>query len=88
MPTYEYLCKNCGKFEEFHSMTATLTNCPKCGGEVQRLISRNNNVIFKGSGFHITDYRSSDYSKKAAAESEKGSAEAASTSSKSENKAS
>jgi putative FmdB family regulatory protein len=68
MPTYEYSCQNCGIFEEFHSISTTLNHCPKCGKEVSRLISRNQNIIFKGSGFHNTDYRSSDYQKKAASE--------------------
>lgn len=68
MPTYEYLCPDCGVFEEFHSISAKLSHCPRCSAEVKRLISQNNNIIFKGSGFHVTDYRSSDYSKKAAGE--------------------
>lgn len=68
MPTYEYSCPDCGVFEEFHSINTTLTHCPKCGSEVNRLISRNQNIIFKGSGFHNTDYRSGDYQKKAASE--------------------
>lgn len=68
MPTYEYSCPICGVFEEFHSINTTLTHCPKCGKEISRLISRNQNIIFKGSGFHNTDYRSGDYQKKAASE--------------------
>ncbi len=88
MPTYEYFCETCGVFEEFHGMNTTLTHCPKCQGEVRRLISRNNNIIFKGSGFHITDYRSNDYSKKAAADSGSSSNTSTATPAKSENKAS
>ncbi len=88
MPTYEYFCEKCGVFEEFHSMSDNLTHCPKCKGEVRRLISRNNNIIFKGSGFHITDYRSNDYSKKAAADSGQSTTSTASAPAKSENKAS
>jgi putative FmdB family regulatory protein len=68
MPTYEYICEKCGMFEQFHSITTSLTHCPNCGLEVRRMISQNSNIIFKGSGFHVTDYRSSDYSKKAANE--------------------
>ena len=68
MPTYEYSCPKCGDFEEFHSINTKLTHCPKCGQEVTRLISRNQNIIFKGSGFHNTDNRSDDYQKKAASE--------------------
>ena len=69
MPTYEYNCSNCGEFEHFHSISTVLTQCPKCGAPVRRLISRNNNIIFKGSGFHTTDYRSGDYQQKAAGDS-------------------
>ena len=68
MPTYEYNCPKCGIFEEFHKMSDRLTHCPVCGQEVTRLISPNQNIIFKGSGFHTTDYRSGDYQKKAASE--------------------
>jgi len=68
MPTYEYVCSKCGRFEEYHSINMVLSNCPKCQSEVQRLISQNTNIIFKGSGFHVTDYRSSDYNSKAATE--------------------
>ncbi len=73
MPTYEYNCQKCGIFEHFHSITTILTKCPNCDSEVQRLISRNNNIIFKGSGFHTTDYRSGDYQKKATGDSSSGS---------------
>ena len=70
MPIYEYQCPNCIKFEQFQSITAEpLTTCPICGASVKRLISFNPNIIFKGSGFHITDYRSSDYQKKSKEES-------------------
>ncbi len=72
MPTYEYVCPQCGVFEQFHSITVTIEHCPNCGQEVSRLISRNQNIIFKGSGFHVTDYRSGDYNKKAASESPAG----------------
>ena len=65
MPTYEYKCDDCGyRFEEFQSMTAEpLTECPQCGGHVERLISSGNGFLFKGSGFYITDYRSQSYKK-------------------------
>ena len=58
MPTYEYECKVCGyRFEKFQSMTEEpIKECPKCGGEVIRLISKNVNFILKGSGFYKTDY--------------------------------
>jgi putative FmdB family regulatory protein len=60
MPTYEYECKSCGySFETFQSMTdAPLTVCPECGKEVRRLINGGSGIIFKGSGFYITDKKS------------------------------
>jgi putative FmdB family regulatory protein len=66
MPTYEYECEKCGyKFEEFQSITAEpLKNCPKCKGQVRRLIGTGAGLIFKGSGFYATDYRGADYKKK------------------------
>ncbi|MFZ5925345.1 MAG: FmdB family zinc ribbon protein, partial [Bacillota bacterium] len=66
MPTYEYSCERCGRFEEFQRMSdEPLSRCPKCGGPVRRLIGRNINIIFKGSGFYTTDNRSADYKEKA-----------------------
>jgi putative FmdB family regulatory protein len=64
MPTYEYKCEACGnEFEQFQSITAAPTKkCPKCGkNKVKRLISTGAGLIFKGSGFYITDYRSEGY---------------------------
>jgi putative FmdB family regulatory protein len=57
MPTYEYECKSCGhNFEAFQSMTEEpLRECPECGREVRRLINGGGGVIFKGSGFYVTD---------------------------------
>ena len=65
MPTYEYECKTCGyQFEEFQSIAdPPLKKCPKCGGLVERLISGGGGLLFKGSGFYITDYRSDSYKK-------------------------
>lgn len=59
MPTYDYQCDQCGhRFERFQAMSdALLTVCPQCGGTVRRLIGMGAGVIFKGSGFHATDYR-------------------------------
>lgn len=58
MPTYEYRCNNCGhQFEVFHAMTADpVGTCPQCNGPVTRLIGGGSAIIFKGSGFHATDY--------------------------------
>ena len=60
MPTYEYECKSCAhKFEAFQSMSDDpLKVCPECGKEVRRLIGGGMGVIFKGSGFYVTDNRS------------------------------
>jgi putative FmdB family regulatory protein len=71
VPTYEYVCRDCGHtFEKFQSITADpLEVCPVCYGRVERLISAGGGLIFKGSGFYITDYRSDDYKQKAKAES-------------------
>lgn len=71
MPTYEYKCPQCGRFEQFQSIKDDpLPACPECGSPVQRLISNNVNIIFKGSGWHITDYRGDSYKKEAKAEKE------------------
>ncbi len=63
MPTYDYDCEECGfHFEKFQSIRARkLTRCPRCGGKVKRLIGTGAGVLFKGSGFHQTDYRSKGY---------------------------
>jgi putative FmdB family regulatory protein len=71
MPTYEYECGNCGhKFEQLQSITAApLKKCPKCGkNALKRLIGTGGGVIFKGSGFYQTDYRSESYKKAAEAD--------------------
>jgi len=59
MPTYEYECQRCGHtFEEFKSMTAApRQRCPLCRGKVQKLISGGAGILFKGSGFYVTDSR-------------------------------
>jgi putative FmdB family regulatory protein len=70
VPTYEYECKKCGHvFEEFQRITAEpLTKCPKCGGKVNRLPGAGAGIIFKGSGFYATDYRSDSYKRAAKGE--------------------
>ncbi|MGI6487316.1 MAG: transcriptional regulator [Syntrophomonadaceae bacterium] len=58
MPIYDYRCENCGRFEKKQRITESpLTECPNCGGQVERLISRNVGIIFKGPGFYCTDHR-------------------------------
>ena len=94
MPTYEYQCEKCNKtFDVSQSMKDDpLKTCPKelCQrkawgkGRVKRLIGTGAGLIFKGSGFYITDYRSEGY--KAAAKSDSKSAEPAKTETKSETK--
>ncbi len=75
MPNYDYECSKCRHvFEVFQSMKdGPLKTCPKCKGPVSRLIGSGAGFIFKGSGFYITDYRSSDYQKKAKQDSSSGS---------------
>ena len=71
MPTYEYKCNACSHtFEQFQSMKdKTLRTCPKCGKKaLERLIGVGAAVIFKGSGFYQTDYRSDAYKKSAEAD--------------------
>jgi len=59
MPTYDYICTDCNyKFEHFHSMSdEPIRVCPNCGGTVRRLISGGTGLIFKGSGYYLTDYK-------------------------------
>lgn len=61
MPTYEYQCQKCGhRFSEFQKITdPPVRNCPKCGRKncVEQVISGGAGLIFKGSGFYITDYK-------------------------------
>lgn len=77
MPTYDYKCEKCGhQFEVFQSMKDDrLTDCPQadCGGHVRRLLGTGAGIIFKGSGFYQTDYRSDSYKKAAKADSGSGS---------------
>ncbi len=71
MPTYDYECGGCGhRFELFQSITEKpVRKCPKCGKlKSKRLIGAGGAIIFKGSGFYITDYRSEDYKKAASAD--------------------
>ena len=72
MPTYEYKCEACGhQFEKFQSITAApIKKCPECGkSKVRRLIGTGAGLLFKGSGFYITDYRGDAYNKAAKADS-------------------
>ena len=77
MPTYDYVCEKCGRdFEKFQSMNDDrLTECvfEDCDGSVRRKIGTGAGIIFKGSGFYQTDYRSESYKsgEKKASESQK-----------------
>lgn len=81
MPTYEYQCETCETvFEAFHSMSAEpLKDCREegCDGTLRRLIGAGAGLIFKGSGFYITDYRSSGYQEAAKKDKSASSAPAA-----------
>lgn len=73
MPTYEYQCEACEHaFEIFQSMTEPKKRkCPSCGkNKLERLIGTGGAVLFKGSGFYETDYRSDNYKKRAKADTE------------------
>lgn len=72
MPTYDYVCDACNhKFELFQSITAEPEKkCPECGKKkLRRLIGAGAAIVFKGSGFYQTDYRSDSYKKRAEADS-------------------
>ena len=72
MPTYDYRCNACGhEFELFQSMSEGVKKkCPECGKlKLERLIGTGSALIFKGSGFYETDYRSNDYNKAKEADS-------------------
>ncbi|MSR32558.1 MAG: zinc ribbon domain-containing protein [Gemmataceae bacterium] len=71
MPTYEYECDACGnRFDEFQSFSdKVLKKCPKCKkAKLRRLFGTGSAILFKGSGFYETDYRSDNYQKGAKAD--------------------
>jgi putative FmdB family regulatory protein len=97
MPTYEYVCSKCGgEFDAMQSMSEKpLAKCTlsvgrqkkKCSGRVSRKIGAGAGLIFKGSGFYITDYRSEGYKQAAKKDADSGkSASAASIAAKTETK--
>ena len=90
MPTYSYRCENCNHtFDLFQRITADPEKmCPKCKEpKLKRLIGAGAGLIFKGSGFYITDYRSKSYQEKAKSEASSSSS-TSSSSSKSSSKSS
>ncbi|MDX1578133.1 MAG: FmdB family zinc ribbon protein [Gemmatimonadota bacterium] len=69
MPTYEYRCAEGHDFEVFQKMSDDpLTECPECGAPAERKISSGAGLVFKGSGFYITDYKKTGEKKGKAAE--------------------
>lgn len=92
MPTYDYECDACEhKFEHFQGINDPhLKKCPECGkNKLRRLIGAGGAVMFKGTGFYQTDYRSESYKQKAAADSkssDSGSSSSDAKSAKSESK--
>ncbi len=71
MPTYDYRCKDCAhEWELFQSIKANpIKKCPECGKlKAQRVIGAGAGIIFRGSGFYETDYRSDSYKKAAEAD--------------------
>jgi putative FmdB family regulatory protein len=77
MPTYDYKCLKCGReFQEFQKMSDKPgAKCPKCGGKAERQMSAGGGLVFKGSGFYLTDYGRNAHRKSGPAEkkSESGS---------------
>ena len=71
MPTYDYVCRSCEhEWELFQRITANpIRKCPECGRlKAKRVIGPGAGIIFKGSGFYQTDYRSNSYKKAAEAD--------------------
>lgn len=73
MPTYTYICNDCGhEFEAFQKITdKPLTSCPECAGKLRKKISGGVGLVFKGSGFYITDYKNKKQPKKSEGKSKK-----------------
>lgn len=90
MPTYEYECKTCShKFEVFQRISEEpVKSCPECGKEVRRLIGGGLGIIFKGSGFYVTDNRSGSGGPGGAKKSEGDSSEKKDTSKSSDSSSS
>ncbi|HOP49157.1 MAG TPA: zinc ribbon domain-containing protein [Ignavibacteriales bacterium] len=65
MPTYEYFCKNCNEVLEIYQKITDepLKSCPKCNSEIKKLVSKNAGIIFKGSGYYLTDYKNKSQEK-------------------------
>jgi putative FmdB family regulatory protein len=73
MPTYEYLCPKGHHFELFQRISDEPgAKCPECGEPAERQLSAGAGLLFKGSGFYITDYRSDSYKKAASGDRSTG----------------
>lgn len=71
MPTYDYKCPKGHVFEEFQSINAEPeANCPTCGEKSSRIIGAGGGLMFKGTGFYITDYKNNNNGKKDSKKSE------------------
>lgn len=85
MPTYTYQCNQCSHtYDALQSITAEAhSTCPECGSEIHRLIGSGAGIVFKGSGFYVTDYKSkgSDGSEKTESKNESSNAKDSSKSS-------
>ncbi len=91
MPTYDYQCDECDHtFELFQGINDPIKRkCPKCGRlKLRRLIGPGAAIVFKGSGFYQTDYRSADYKKRAESEKKAASKSSESSDSKTDSSAS
>lgn len=89
MPTYDYVCEACDhEFELFQSIKDSVKRkCPECGRlKLRRLIGPGAAIVFKGSGFYETDYRSESYKKGAAADKKSKSDSSAKSDTKSKDK--
>jgi putative FmdB family regulatory protein len=86
MPTYEYQCGNCGhRFDKIQKISdPSRVECPRCDNIAERLISGGAGLLFKGSGFYITDYRSKSYQEAAKKETKKEGSSSDSSSGKSD----
>ena len=89
MPTYEYRCESCGnEIEVLQSMKdAPLTKCPKCGKDtLKKMVSGGAGLIFKGSGFYLTDYKNKKTSESSSASKKPDSKSETKTETKTESK--
>ena len=77
MPTYNYYCKKCDShFSYFQKMSeSSLSKCEECGGKIERIITGGTGLIFKGSGFYLTDYKDEKKSDSDTTKTDEGSTE-------------